>query len=176
MAHTPALPIVLSTQVANNGTVNIAYPTGWVQADFTSANASATAYVVLNDNDRYEEADSEITVVYDTSYVTLTNKTGYTWPVGTKVHLALAYADPVGEFRQVGAVAALGGSLTGVTDGDLADVENIDIDTSDTYSDAAVNTAVNAAIAEINVNLKEIQTTLNAVIQALKSSGLMATS
>jgi predicted RecA/RadA family phage recombinase len=75
-----------------------------------------------------------------------------------------------------GAVAALTGTLTGTVDGTLADVAAIAIDTSDTYADTAVNTAVNTAITSVNLQLKELQTTLNAVIAALKAAGLMASS
>jgi predicted RecA/RadA family phage recombinase len=60
--------------------------------------------------------------------------------------------------------ATLTGSLTGTTDGALADVAAIALSTSNTYSDAAVNTAVNTAITATNLQLKEIQTVLNAVI------------
>ena len=73
-------------------------------------------------------------------------------------------------------VAAVGGTLTGTTDGDLADVADIALSTSDTYTDSAVNTAVNAAVADANEQLKELQTTLNAVIAALVAAKVMASS
>lgn len=75
-----------------------------------------------------------------------------------------------------GVVAALTGSLTGTVDGAIADVAAIALSTSNTYTDAAVNTAVNTAITSINLQHKELQTTLNAVIAALKAAGLMASS
>ena len=62
---------------------------------------------------------------------------------------------------------ALAGTLTGTVDGTLADVAAIALSTSNTYTDAAVNTAVNTAITSINLQLKELQTTLNAIISAL---------
>ncbi len=73
-------------------------------------------------------------------------------------------------------VAALGGTLTGTTDGDLADVADIALSTSDTYTDSAVNTAVNTAIASTNLQVKEIQTVVNAIITSLIASGIMASS
>lgn len=177
MATVAAPILTLGTAVASPaGTVNVSYPTGFVQADFTSSNASGTAYLILNDNDRFEEVDDEFDISYDSSNVTVTNKTGYTWPVGTKLLVGLAYADPVGDYRQVGNVTDLGGTLTGTVDGDLDDVSVIALNTSDAYTDAAVNAAVNAAVAEINEQLKELQTKLNAALQALRSSGLMASS
>lgn len=83
-----------------------------------------------------------------------------------------------GNFVQAANVAALAGTLTGTVDGTLADVAAIAISTSggNTYSDTAVNTAVNTAITSINLQLKELQTTLNAEIAALKTAGLQASS
>lgn len=75
-----------------------------------------------------------------------------------------------------GVVSALGGTLTGTVDGTLADVAAIALSTSNTYADSAVNTAVNTAITSVNLQLKELQTTLNAVIASLKAAGLMASS
>lgn len=70
----------------------------------------------------------------------------------------------------------LAGTLTGTTDGTLADVADIAISTSsgNTYADAAVNTAVNTAIASVNLQLKELQTKLNALMDDLRSAGLIA--
>lgn len=88
-------------------------------------------------------------------------------------------------------VPALAGTLTGTVDGTLADVADIvmasalALSTGDTYTDAAVNTAVNAAvdsavdtavngaILDANLQLKELQTSLNLVIAALIAAGLM---
>lgn len=63
----------------------------------------------------------------------------------------------------VDALTALGGTLTGSTDGDLEDVAALS--TSDTYSDAAVN----VAITSINLQLKELQKAYNDLLAALKS-------
>lgn len=60
--------------------------------------------------------------------------------------------------------ATLAGSLTGGADGTMEDVADIALSTSNIYSDAAVNTAVNAAILATNLQLKELQVMLNAVI------------
>jgi len=70
------------------------------------------------------------------------------------------------------AVTALAGTLTGTVDGTLADVAAIALSTAggNTYSDSAVNTAVNAAITSLNLQLKEIQTVLNAVIVQLNKN------
>jgi hypothetical protein len=73
-------------------------------------------------------------------------------------------------------IAALGGTLTGTVDGDLADIADIALDTSDTYADADVNDAVNTAIASANLQIKEIQTKVNAIITALETAGVLADS
>lgn len=75
--------------------------------------------------------------------------------------------------KKAAAVAALAGTLTGTTDGTLADVADIALSTSNTYTDAAVNAAVNTAIAAVNLQLKELQTTLNAALASLKAAGGM---
>lgn len=60
-------------------------------------------------------------------------------------------------------VAALAGTLTGTVDGTLADVAAVSTAGGNTYADSAINTA----ITSINLQLKELQTKLNAVIAAL---------
>lgn len=67
-------------------------------------------------------------------------------------------------------VAALAGSLTGTVDGTLEDVAAVSTAGGNTYADSAINTAITA----INLQLKELQTTLNATIASLKAAGLMA--
>lgn len=71
---------------------------------------------------------------------------------------------------QAAVVAALGGSMTGTTDGNMADVTDLATAGGNTYSDAAVN----AKIALVNTNFKELQTTVNAILTALKNADLMA--
>lgn len=93
----------------------------------------------------------------------------------TTVKVRLWAGDSAG-VAQAANVAALAGTLTGTVDGTIADVAAIALSTSNTYSDAAVNSAVNTAITSINLQLKELQTTLNAEISALKASGLQASS
>ena len=88
--------------------------------------------------------------------------------------------DPSGSGQQIVTpgdhVPALAGTLTGSVDGTLADVAAIALSTSNTYSDSAVNTAVNTAITGVNLQLKELQATLNAVIAALEGNSVLADS
>ena len=55
-------------------------------------------------------------------------------------------------------VTALAGTMTGTTDGTIADVADV---TGNTIGD------INVAIADVNLQLKELQTKLNALIAAL---------
>jgi len=176
MATVTAPKFTLASAVGSPaGTVTIAYPSGYAQGDFTGANASGSAYLLLNDNDRFEEVDDEFDITYGASSITITNKTGFSWSVGTEVLVGLGRADPSTTFQQAGAVPNLGGALTGSTSGTMADVQDIALSTTDTYTDAAVNAAVNAAVGEVNLQLKELQTKLNAALTALRTAGIIAT-
>jgi len=79
---------------------------------------------------------------------------------------------------QGGAVADLAGALTGTADGALADVADIDI--ASAAADAAnptaaeIDTAVNAAIAETNEQLKELQVKNNELLAALRAAGVVS--
>lgn len=106
-----AVEITLGSPVASPaGTVVFAYPNGTAQADFTGANANPNAYLYLNDNDRFTEAADEFDITYGASNITVTNKTGFTWPVGTRLGINLANSSPIGieDLRQVGPVANIG--------------------------------------------------------------------
>lgn len=64
------------------------------------------------------------------------------------------------------AVTKLTGTMTGTTDGAMADVTAATAATTDTT--AASLTSTNAAITATNLQLKELQVKLNALIDALK--------
>lgn len=70
------------------------------------------------------------------------------------------------------AIADLGGTLTGTNDGSLADVAHVATSGGNTYSDAAVNAALDA----VNGNAKELQAKVNAILAALRSAGIIASS
>lgn len=137
--------IVLASAVADAGTFTVDYPAGTTQATFIGANASATGIVIVNDNDKYTEADAEVAFSYGASEVTITNDTGATLAAGSRLLVGLS---SVGEgfentFTQVGPVS---------------DVDDIALSTTNTYTDAAVNTAVNAAIAQVNDLIAQLRT------------------
>lgn len=141
--------IILSADVANAGTVTVAYPAGTAQADFTGANAAADGVAIVNDNDIYNEADSDIALSYGASDITLTNNSGGTWASGSTVRVQLGIA---------------GGDAPGFEPAPaIADAAAAALSTSNTYTDAAVN-------AEIDVLGAKVTT----ILQALRSQGIIA--
>lgn len=73
-------------------------------------------------------------------------------------------------FTDTDAIAALGGTITGATANDtMTAVADIALSTTNTYTDAAVNAAVNTAIASIENNLADLQAKVNAIIAALQA-------
>lgn len=67
----------------------------------------------------------------------------------------------------VGDLTALTDSTGGTANDTVAQVADIALSTSDTYTDAAVNSAVNTAIATINDDLADLAAKVNAIIAAL---------
>lgn len=151
------------------GTVTtVPYPTGRVQADYTGGNAATDAYLIINGNDRWTEAADNFDISYGASTITLTNKTGATWPIGTQITLGTARLAALAD------VTALAGTLTGTIDGTIADVAAVATAGGNTYADSAINTA----ITSVNLQHKELQAVLNntvaklnALITALQANG-----
>lgn len=151
------------------GTVTtVPYPTGRVQADYTGDNAATDAYLIINGNDRWTEAADNFDISYGASTITLTNKTGATWPIGTQITLGTARLAALAD------VTALAGTLTGTIDGTIADVAAVATAGGNTYADSAINTA----ITSVNLQHKELQAVLNntvaklnALITALQANG-----
>jgi len=72
-----------------SGTTTAVYPYGTTQVTFTSP---LPAVLILNNNDRYAEEQDKFDISYDASLITITNKTGALWPVGTLGLLQVADA------------------------------------------------------------------------------------
>lgn len=150
--------VILATAVANSGTVTLAYPSGTNQAYFTGLNARAASVVVLNDNDAYTQAASQIGVTFGGSDITLTNSTGFTWAAGTKVAVGLAYANAADAFS--GQISA---DMVALTDSSGGTASNTLAAISGTYSQTEVRNSIASLAAKIN----NIRT-------ALRSAGIMA--
>lgn len=85
---------------------------------------------------------------------------------------ALESGGGIADKTEIAALTTLGGTITGATANDtITAVADIAISTSggNTYSDSAVNTAVNTAIASIENNFADLQAKVNAIIAALKA-------
>lgn len=88
------LETILAAAVADAGTTTINYPSGTAQADFDKGLASLTAadcYVFLNKNDKipYGSSGIYIGISFGASNITITNHSGYNWPIGTRIDLNL---------------------------------------------------------------------------------------
>lgn len=148
--------IVLGTAVANAGTVDLTYPTGTVQKSFTAGLKGTGSYVMLNDNDKYTEADSKISMSFGASAITLTNSTGATWPAGTKVELNIDQQDgndvmllsiPV----FLAAIAGAGDVVTTIRPGVHGKIENVEFVVTQAVTTAAKAADLNLEIDTTNV-------------------------
>lgn len=86
MAFAVTDEIVLQAAVANGADLTgIAYPTGTNQAAFQGiyTPVAANHVAVLNRNDVIPGA--QLTVTFGASTITVTNGTGVSWPIGTRV-------------------------------------------------------------------------------------------
>jgi hypothetical protein len=84
--------VVLATAVADDGTLDVAYPAGTSQLSFNTGLAGSS-YVMLDDNDKLAEGDPGISVSYGASNITVTNKSGYAWPAGTNLEFQFDQQD-----------------------------------------------------------------------------------
>ncbi len=135
--------VVLASAVADDGTVTLSYPSGYVQANFTGVNASATGVVVRNHNEVYLEDDPGIDLSYGASNVTLTNQTGVAWAAGDtlRVQFGIAGNDRPG-FQAGDAITKLTDSSGGTASTTLAAIGG-------TYSQSEVRNSVATLAAQI---------------------------
>lgn len=135
---------VLASAVANAGTVAVTYPSGSVQGDFTGVNASATGVVVVNENEVYTEAASQVSISYGASSGTITNNSGVSWPAGSTIRVQFGKVgnDRPG-FQPSDAIAALTDSSGGTVSTTLAAI-------SGTYSQAEVRNSIASLNAQMN--------------------------
>jgi hypothetical protein len=76
---------VLASAVADDGTVEVAYPSGYTQANFNTGLNDAGSYVVINGNNKWSATDPGIGLSYDSSVITVTNLTGAAWAAGDEL-------------------------------------------------------------------------------------------
>jgi len=75
------ISVVLASAVADDGTVAVSYPTGTTQAGLTG---STDGEVTINDGayGRWDQGDDGATFAFGASTITITNKSGVSWPAG----------------------------------------------------------------------------------------------
>jgi hypothetical protein len=138
---------VLASAVADDATLVLAaYPTGTDQAFFTGGNASATATLMLDDNDKYEQATADnFDVTYGASDITITNRSGATWAAGRSYKIGLAYADQKYVFsgQKSAAITALTDNSGGTASNTLAAITG-------SYVEATIENTVASLAAKIN--------------------------
>lgn len=91
---------VLAADVANNGTVAVAYPTGTTKTDLVG---STGGDLTVGDGayGAWEEGSSGFTVAYGTSTITITNKSGISWPTGQTLRVSFGTKPYNGSYNLV---------------------------------------------------------------------------
>lgn len=85
----------LATAVANNGTVNLTYPSGYVEADLDPL----TDYqLAVDKNDVYKNG-AGVLVAPGVSNIVVTNQSGISWPAGSDLILTMGRTDRLGSYN-----------------------------------------------------------------------------
>ncbi|MBZ9706069.1 hypothetical protein LB543_04960 [Mesorhizobium sp. ESP7-2] len=89
---------VLASDVADDGTVAVAYPTGQTKLTLTG---SVGGDLTINDGAGgiFEQADPGFSVSYGASTITITNLSGLTWPSGATLRLSLGTVPRNGSYN-----------------------------------------------------------------------------
>lgn len=109
------LTYVLSTAVADAGTVTVPYPSGTTQASFNAGLAGTDSYVILNGNDKYTVAAADVSFSFGASDITVTNSSGVSWPAGTSLLINLDIRDG----NDVVVLTLPVFAMTGIANGDV---------------------------------------------------------
>lgn len=80
-----------------------------------------------------------------------------------------AVEDAIADKTEVAALVALTDNSGGTANDTIAVIADIALSTSDTYTDAAVNAAVNTALGAIKNDVADLAAKVNAIIAALKA-------
>lgn len=158
--------IVLGAAVASAATVDLAYPAGTSQLSFNAGLKGAGSYVMLNDNDKFTEAAAKISMSFGASLITLTNVTGFTWPIGTKVELNVDQQDGNDVFLMqipinLASITANGDVMTEIRPGVYGTVE---------YAEFVVTVPVTTAAKLASLNLEIDTTNVTGGVVALTSA------
>lgn len=85
--------VTLNADVANSGTFTVSYPSDKSQKSFNRGLAQANGYAIVDNNDKWNEADSKVSFSFGSSDITVTNSSGVTWKAGQKVSIYLGEKD-----------------------------------------------------------------------------------
>lgn len=88
----------LASDVANNATVAVSYPTGQT-AQSLAGSIGGDLTVGDGAYGAWEEGSSGFTVAYGASQITITNKSGITWPAGQTLRLSLGTVPRSGSYN-----------------------------------------------------------------------------
>ena len=146
---------------------------GTVIADAVSAGAVARTQLNEYPGNKILDTFPSIAAIADMAAQSQDALTNNLTPTADTTLVDITLADPLALTDNTGGVDPADGTLAAVTnttdltdsgagsaDGTVEDVADIALSTSDTYTDAAVNTAINTAIASISNNFKEMTTEL----------------
>lgn len=88
----------LASDVADDATVAVAYPTGQTKLSLTG---STGGDLTINDGagGAFEQADPGFSVSYGASTITITNLSGLTWPAGATLRLSLGTTPRNGSYN-----------------------------------------------------------------------------
>jgi hypothetical protein len=147
---------VLASAVANAGTFDVAYPTGYSQGSFQNGlYKSATSYMIVNGNDRWD--NTKFSASFGASLITITNSTGATLAAGSTISINLDVQDgnliEILSFPVV-SMASITGSIDVVTDYPLGfdgSFESIAWLQSAPVTTAAKLASLNLEIGTVNV-------------------------
>lgn len=163
------LGTVLGSAVADTGTVTVAYPSGTAQGNFDKGLANlANCYVVLNGNDKIPYGTSGIrigTITFGASNITITNNSGFTWPVGTKID---AYFDVKEGFRIPFNIPLP--PLSTITAADILTDFQPGIDGTVEYAEFVTTVAVSTAARAATLNFEIGTTDITGMTLALTSA------
>lgn len=99
MSSLGSVTTILASAVADDGTVAVAYPTGTTRATLSLAAGAEKAVIARGRLGSWSLADPGINVSYGASTITITNRTGESWPAGTEVVVSFGDEPRVGSYN-----------------------------------------------------------------------------
>jgi hypothetical protein len=146
--------VTLASDVANNGTFTVSYPTGSNQA---SLRGSTGGRMVVDSDASFGQGAGGFTAAFGTSNITVTNTTGATLTAGRVITISFGDSTQAGRYETGARVTGLVDLTTSVgTAGDtIADVTG-------TFSQTVLNN-----------NFRSLATKINELNAALRAAGII---